>query len=69
MKITASNTVRPLTEGEYHHLNLIREREEFIEKCRTYHGNKMKLGNRTIPKVETVTDNDDDTVAHTYFQD
>ena len=29
----------------------------------------MKLGNKRIPKVETVLDDDDDTVAHTYFQD
>ena len=30
----------------------------------------MKLGNRRIPKVDTVLDDDDDdTVAHTYFQD
>ena len=29
----------------------------------------MKLGNKRMPKVETVLDDDDDTVAHIYFQD
>ena len=68
MKITASHTFRPLTEDETRDLNLIKEREDFMVKCRSYHGNKMKLGNSTMPKVETVHD-DDDTVTHTYFPD
>ena len=29
----------------------------------------MKLGNKRLPKVETVLEDDDDTVAHTYFLD
>ena len=29
----------------------------------------MKLGNKNMPKVETVLDDDDGTVAYTYFQD
>ena len=69
MKITALHTIRPLTEDEHRDLNLIKERENFMEKCQSYHGNKMKLGNKRMPKVETVLDDDDDTVAHTYFQD
>ena len=44
IKITASHTVRPLTEDEHRGFNHIREREIFMEKCRLYHGNKMKLG-------------------------
>ena len=40
-----------------------------MEKCRSSHRTKMKLGNRRMPKVEIVLDNDNDTVAHTYFQD
>ena len=40
-----------------------------MERCQSYHGNKMKLGNGKMPKVETVLDDDDDTVTHTYFLD
>ena len=77
MKITASHTIRPLTEDEHRDLNLIkererereRERENFMKKCRLYHGNKMKFGNKKMPKVETVLNDDNDIVAHTYFQD
>ena len=69
MKSIASHTVRPRTEDEYCDLNLIKERENFIERCRSYHGNKMKIGNGTMPKVETVLDADDDTMTHTYFPD
>ena len=29
----------------------------------------MKLGNKRLPKVETVLEDDDDTVAHIYFPD
>ena len=68
MKITASHPICSLTENEHCDLNLIREQENFMKKCRLYHGNKMKLGNKRMPKIETVLD-DDDTVAHTYFQD
>ena len=63
--ITASHTVRSLTEEEHHDLNLIRERENFMIHCRSYHGTKMNIGNKTKPKVETVLDDDDDTVTHT----
>ena len=72
MKITASHTFRPLTEDEHRDLNLIKERESFMEKCRSYHGNKMKLGNGRMPKVEVETvldDDDDETVANSYFPD
>ena len=31
-------------------------------KCRSWHGNKLKIGNSTTPKVETVTENDEDDV-------
>ena len=38
--------------------------------CRSYHGDKMKIGNKTKPKVETVLDDDDDNaVTHFYFHD
>ena len=67
MKITASHTIRPLTEDEHCDFNLVREQENFIEKCQLYHRNKMKLGDKRMPKVEIVLDDDDDTVAHTYF--
>ena len=41
-----------------------------MERCQSYHGNKMKIGNKNIPKVETVLDDDNDnTVTHTYFPD
>ena len=33
MRITASHTIRPLTEDEYQDLNLIKEQENFMEKC------------------------------------
>ena len=70
MIITASHTVRPLTKDEYRDLNLIKERENFTERCQSYHGNMMKVGNKTMPKVETVLDDDDDnSVTHTYFPD
>ena len=70
MRITALHTFRPLTEDEYRDLNLIKERESFMGTCRSYHGEKMKLGNSRMPKVEieTVLD-DDETVANTYFPD
>ena len=29
----------------------------------------MKIGNKKMSKIEMVLENDDDTVAHTYFQD
>ena len=69
MKITASHTIQPLTEDEYRDLNLIKERENFMERYRSYHGKKLKIGNGTMPKVETVLDDNDDTVTHTYFPD
>ena len=40
-----------------------------MERCRSYHRNKMKIGNGTMPKVETVLDDDNDTVTYTYFPD
>ena len=33
MVITASHTTRPLTEDEYHDLTLIKERDNFMERC------------------------------------
>ena len=56
--ITASHTTQPLTEDKCRDLNRIRERETFVKKCRSYHGNKMKVGDSTVPKVETVSEND-----------
>ena len=70
MVITASHTTRPLTEDEYRDLTLIKETDNCIEKCQSYHGNKMKVGDSTVPKVETVSDDDDaDKYNHTYFPD
>ena len=40
-----------------------------MEKCQSYRGNKIKLRNGSMSKVETVLNDDDDTVTHTYFQD
>ena len=72
MVITPSHTARPLTDDEYRDLNLIKERDNFMEKCQSYHGNKMKVGDSTVPKVETVLEDDDDDAdkyEHTYFLD
>ena len=44
-------------------LNLIRERDEFMVKCRSYHGDKMKVGKSRLPKVETVTDDEDEVAS------
>ena len=63
MYITASHTVRCFTEDEDRDLNIIREKETFMVKCRPWHGNKLKVENSTAPKVETVTDDDDDNVG------
>ena len=60
MKITASHTVRALSDDEMKDLNLIRERDEFMVKCRSYHGDKMKVGKSRLLKVETVTDDEDE---------
>ena len=60
MVITTSHTTRPLTEDEYRDLTLIKERDNFMEKFRSYHGNKMKVGDSTILKVETVSEDDND---------
>ena len=60
MKFTASHTVRALSDDEMKDLNLIRERDEFVVKCRSYHGDKMKVGKSRLPKVETVTDDEDE---------
>ena len=51
MKINSSRTIRLLTKDEHRDLNLIKERENFMEKCRLYHRNKIKLGNKKMPKV------------------
>ena len=41
-----------------------------MEKCRSYHGNKMKVGDSTVPKIETVSDDDGaDNYEHMYFPD
>ena len=41
-----------------------------MEKCRSYHGNKMKVGDSAIPEVETVQKEDGaDDYKHTYFPD
>ena len=60
MYITASHTVRSLTTDEDRDLNIIREKEQFMIKCRSWHGNKLQVGKSTAPKVETVTDDEDD---------
>ena len=57
--ITASHTVRRLTSDEDRDLNINRKKEQFMVKYRSWHGNKVKVGNSTVPKVETVTDDDD----------
>ena len=69
MIITTSCTVRSLTEDKHCDLNLIRERENFMERCQSYVGYKLKIGNKAMSKVKTVLDDDDDTVTHTYFPD
>ena len=40
-----------------------------MEMCRLYYGNRIKLGNKKMHQVEIELDDDDDTVAHTYFQE
>ena len=70
MVIIASHTTRPLTVDEYCDLNLIKDRDNFMEKCRLYHGNKMKVGASTVPKLETVSGDDGaDDYEHMYFPD
>ena len=69
MIITTSHTVRPLTKDEHCDLNLNMKRENFMERCQLYHGNKLKIRNKTMSKVETVLDDDNDIVTHTYFPD
>ena len=63
MYIMASHTVRSLTVDEDNDLNIIREKEHFMIKCRSWYGNKLKVGNSTSPKIETVTDDDNDDVG------
>jgi hypothetical protein len=41
-------------------LNIKRERDEFMEKCRKYDGTKLKIGKGRIPKVEVETIDDDE---------
>ena len=41
-------------------LNIIREKEQFMIKCRSWYGNKLKVGNSTAQKVKIVTENDAD---------
>ena len=60
MKITVSHTVRALSDDEMKGLNLISERDAFMVKCRSYHGDKMKVGKSRLPKVETVADDEDE---------
>ena len=59
MKITASHTVRALSDDEMKDLNLIRERDEFMVKCRSYYGGKLKVGKSRLLKVETVANAED----------
>ena len=63
MYITASHTARSLTADEDRDLNIIRVKETFVVKCRSWHGNKLKVGNSTVPKVATITDDEDDVGA------
>ena len=56
MKITASHTVRQLKEEEYRDPAIIRQREEFMQKCQRTHGDKLKVGNDEV-KVESNKDN------------
>ena len=38
-----------------------------MKKCQAYHGNKLKVGNSTMLKVEMVADDDDNTCDHIFF--
>ena len=38
-----------------------------MKKGQSYHGNKMKIRNKIMPKVEIVEDDNNDTVTHTFF--
>ena len=60
MYITTSHTVRSLTTDEDRDRNIIREKEQFMIKCRSWHGYKLKVEDSTAPKVEIVTDDEDD---------
>ena len=54
MYITVSHTVRCLTDKENTDPTIIREKKAFMDRCESYHGNKLKIGNKTsIPVVET----------------
>ena len=52
MKITASHTVRQLTEEEYRNPTITRQREEFMKDFRSAHGDEMKVGDEEV-KVES----------------
>ena len=52
MYITASHTVRSRTEDENRDLNIICEKEMFMIKCRSWYGNKLKVGKSTASKVK-----------------
>ena len=70
MVITTSHTCRPLIEDEYRDLNLIKQRDNFMEKYRLSHGNKKKTGNSTVSKLETVSEDDGtNDYEHMYFPD
>ena len=42
---------------------IIREKEVFMEKCKSYHGNKLKLGNQTLPSVSTTGEEEEQSVG------
>ena len=70
MKITASHSCRALTEDEYCDLNLSRTRDTFMERCQLCLGNKMKMRDSTVLKVEIILANKDpDYYRHTYFSE
>ena len=56
IQITASHTVRSFTANENRGLNIICGKKTSMTKCRSYHGKKLKIGDSTLTKVETVID-------------
>ena len=64
MRIVPRRSVRPLTKAETRNESMKLEQTRFMEKCRKIHGDKLTIMQPV--KVETVDDNDDNSVFIPY---
>lgn len=62
MEITASHTVRRLTDLEYRDPTLQRERNVFMDKCRKRYGDKLTVSDDTRPTSDALSSGADDVV-------